>query len=273
MPSISATNFGQEGETLDQVLEGLKLDTATPIEPEAEEKENSSDSSTETNQEAETQSSEGDKKEDKTSEDTQDVKDEPFHKRWKEQRDKLERDFQAKLEYQSRQFEEKLQAIKPVDSLQTPEWVKKIYGDSTEGVEFYKNFKTQRDQELSQLEASILTKQRLEAERTKQEEQRWTGWVKEQLDVLKDEGKTFDQNELMKVATDYMPTDEEGNISFQKSYAIYEKLKASEAQPERQDARKRLADAATASKSNSTEVSPKSYQTPETLRNKGWGDY
>lgn len=273
MPSISATNFGQEGETLNQVLDGLKLDTATPIEPEAEEKENSSDSSTEKNQEAETQSSEGDKKEDKTSEDTQDVKDEPFHKRWKEQRDKLERDFQVKLEEQSKQFEEKLQAIKPVDSIQTPEWVKKIYGESAEGVEFYKNFKAEREQELSQFEANILAKQRLEVERSRQEEQRWTGWVKEQLDSLKDDGKTFDQNELMKVATDYMPTDEEGNISFPKAYAIYERLKASEAQPEKQDARKRLADAATASKSNSTEASPKSYQTPDTLRNKSWNDF
>lgn len=269
--------FKPEGETLDEVLDGLKIakEQAIQPEPEKEEKDNSSDSPAEENQKEDTQSSEGDKKEDKTSEDTQDAKDEPFHKRWEQQRNKLKREFDdelnSKLSEQAQQFEEKLQAFGKRDqTAQVPGWVKKIYGDSPEGVDFYREWRQEQEQEMQQLKKQIYDESLQKATNEKKEQERWQGWVKSELDDLEGEGKAFDRNKLMKVATDYMPTDEEGNISFSKAYAIYEKLEALEAKPEKLDARKKLADSTIGSSPNTGETKQKVYETSASLRNKSW---
>lgn len=269
MLDSSGTIFQQEGQTLDEVLEELKVEAALP-EPEKEEKETPLEPSTKKEPEAETLSSAGEPE--KGKEETlnaKDEKDEPFHKRWKEQRDKLERDFQAKLDAQKSEFEEQLRGLKPADSIEkVPDWVKKIYGDSEEGKDFYREFQKEREEERVKIKAEILEEQKKQSEQAKQEQERWTGWVREQLDSLEAEGHRFDRNELQKIALDYMPTDEEGNISFSKALTIYEKLKAVDTQPEKSEARKKLA-AATTSKSE-TEPKPKTYQTQATLRNKSW---
>lgn len=271
--------FKPEGETLDQVLDELRIEKEEPIqpEPEKEEKDNSSDSPAEENQKEETQSSEGEKKEEKSSEDTQDAKDEPFHKRWEQQRNKLKREFEeeldSKLQEQSQQFEERLKAYRPTDqSQQVPNWVKKIYGDSPDGVEFYKDYLVEEEAKTLRLKQQIFAESQQAVQLKQKEEEKWQGWVSDQLERLTDDGKTFDRNKLLKVASDYKPTDDEGNIDFLKAYELYQKFEASEVNSEKSDARKRLAGATISSAPNTTETTKKTYETPETLRNKSWYD-
>jgi hypothetical protein len=253
-----------EGQTLEEIL-----DNANPAEPDQKEKETPSDPPAEIKPEEETQSSEGEKKEETLN--TLDVKDEPFHKRWQERQEKLNREWQAKLDERDRLFEEKFNALKPVDSVvQVPGWVKKIYGDSQDGVEFFKEFQTEQKKEAEAIRQQIFEEQRQTSLKAQQEQERWTGWVRDQVQELKDEGLVFDQNELQKVAVEFMPTDEEGNIDFRKAYRILESQKASQKNPEKSQARKELA-AATISTSNS-ESKPKDFQTSQSLRNKSFRD-
>lgn len=277
--------FRPEGQTLDEVLSDLGMDTPLP-ESEKEEKENSTDSPAENNQEADTHSSEGDKKEEDstvlgTSEDTQDDKDEPFHKRWKAQRDKLKSEFDKELDdrlaAQRAEFDERLKEYAPkgTDVQTYPDWVKRIYGEgSQEGLGFYRDWLKEQQAVLASVKAEakteFLTEQQRAAQAAQDEKERWQNWVGDQIQELKDDGLKFNVNELQKVALDYMPTDEDGNISFRKAFAIYEKLKAAEADPEKSKARKELAAATTDSKATSSEAKPKTYHTPETLRNMSW---
>lgn len=278
MTTTDGALFREEGETLDEVLDGLKVETEKPIQEEAE-KETPTDSPAAKEPEADTQSPEGDKKGDESPEDTQGAKDQAeereerlFNKRWKERIKKADEEWQVKLDAQSKLYEEKLRELKPAESQQIPGWVKKIYGDSPEGADFYKEYLAEEEAKTVRLKQQIFDESQQAALQKQKEAEKWQGWVEEQLGELKEEGKIFDKNKLMKIATDYMPTDEDGNIDFRKAYALYEKLEIPAVNAEKSQARKQLAAMTTDSKPNTSETKTKDYQTSATLRNKSWFD-
>lgn len=96
-----------------------------------------------------------------------------------------------------------------------PEFVH-LYGDDDVAKRLYEYQENQRESIKAELRAEGDTQRKQEVEETKRQDV----WVENGLQELKDQGETFNTNELMKVAIDFQPTDEEGNISLSKSLEI-----------------------------------------------------
>ena len=114
------------------------------------------------------------------------------------------------------------------------------------------------------MKKEILEEQKELANQQADDAKHWQKWVVDETTKLKAEGLEFDENKLHKVISDYAPTDSDGNLDFKKGYDIY---KALEGEPDtaKSDARKELADTATATTTKG-EPSKKDYQTSHSLK-------
>lgn len=141
-----------------------------------------------------------------------------------------------------------VQGSLPKKAPEIPQEFKDLFGDNAEAWEKYDALsKRQKEQWIKEYEERTEAKasEAAETERRSQE------WLSNELQQLTDSGKTFDKNKLMKVATEFLPTDENGLLSIPKAYELYKKFEAIEemgGSKGQQDAAKRaIADKAGAS--------------------------
>lgn len=147
-------------------------------------------------------------------------------------------------------------------NVQVPQWFQSMYGDSPDAWTLYQQH---NQEERQKMKAEVL--QEIESKKTQEveEQQRWDKWIDSSIDSLKSEGATFERNKLLKIASDYQPTDEDGNISLKKAYEIYKIIEGSS---EKVEARKKLG--ASVTESSNSEPPKKDYVTPADLRKRGW---
>lgn len=145
-----------------------------------------------------------------------------------------------------------------------PDWFKSIYGDSPEAYSVYQ----QHERELIQ-QAKVEALKEIETSKAQlaAEEQAANKWLEDSIADLQNQGLKFERNKLLKIAYDYSPTDENGNLSLKKAYSIYEKLEAVE-NADKTDARKKLA-SVVAPDNNSVGGEKKNYLTSDDIRKMG----
>ncbi len=120
----------------------------------------------------------------------------------------------------------------------TPKWWQTLYGDSPEAGTAWNEYQSHDKEVRQQIKSEVLSEIKAQEQKAHDEEQAWGKWVDSSLAELTSEGLTFDRNKLLKIAADYQPSDENGNISLRKAYDLYTKL---EGGSEKSDARKKLA--------------------------------
>lgn len=229
------------------------------------EKDNSVDSSTETNQGAETASSER--------ENTQTVqKEPPFHEhpRWKEmqERDKAREQELKELREFRQKSEPLLSKFQPDNDVRVPAW----FGGDAEAWKLYQEdqkqlMKSLKDEAVKEFE----TKTQKERETLKAAQEH----IEKSLEKLTSEGKKFDKNKLFSITEKYRLVDDKGNWNLEAGYEIYEafELKNAQAKEQEQEAKSgRVKELISISKSDkSADEKPRDYKTNADFeRGKPW---
>lgn len=152
----------------------------------------------------------------------------------------------------------------PKEESSIPEWFKSIYGDNPEAYRLHQ----QHEKDIIQ-QAKVEALQEIEATKSnaQAEEQAANQWLEDSITELQNQGLKFERNKLLKIALEYSPTDEQGNLSMKKAYSIYEKLEAAEGN-DKSEARKKLASAVAPDTSNGSE-GKKNYLTSADIRKMG----
>ncbi len=119
----------------------------------------------------------------------------------------------------------------------TAQW-SRLYGDDKDTWENYQQLSSQEKQEWKDE-----IKEEWRQEQTQQQEKADADvrQVDVELQNLKDEGKKFDQNELLKTAEDYPIMDSQGNRDWQKTYQMHELMQESKKDPVKDANRKQVA--------------------------------
>jgi len=252
---------GQENETPAESLPEENSEEETTEEEEASEEE-------EATEEVE-EPTEGEEEQEEEKEPEKDLKDVPFHEhpRWK----KREEDWNKRMEEQKQEFEKKIQEAIPAPKQEEEQedidpMFSRLFGEDQEAYKAYQEFRQKEKQE-----AYEYTKAQFTAEREQQatQEKQWTDWVDGEVNKLTASGKTFDKNELLKVALDFKPTDDKGQISLEKAYTILKNI------PKKNNdvvaKKKKVASRSTSSTTGNTKIS----STPSTkdVRNRDWHDF
>lgn len=195
--------------------------------------------------------------------------DDPFHIRWRERETKLKADYEARLEEKARELEEKFSSRFKSDDepVSIPKWFSRIHGEDPDAWNEYKEYDAEQRETIKR---ELVEEQEAQRRQADEEVKYWNKWVDDEVSRLSTEGKQFDRNELIKVMLDYRPTDQEGNFDFNAGYRILEALKIKEADPEKSQARKKIADLST--KSSNTPEAKKTYVSSVDIRKKSWSD-
>jgi len=256
-------DIAQEGE---QVEEDEQFVKPTGGDDE-EEKDTPEDSPTENNQNEDEPSQEGGESEEDSN--TLDAKPEPFHKhpRWQA--------MQTENETLKSQVEELSGAVEDISQSQTqqsedlPSWWQSLAGNDDVARKAYAGFRSQTKQDREQIRTELIAEQKQEQQRQQEEQSQWDTWRDTELQTLRDEGEKFNENELIKVAVDMQPSDENGNISLRKSLEILklQKLQEKADSKEKLNAKKKLAGDTVSD--NQGESQPKPINSGD-LRNKSW---
>lgn len=157
------------------------------------------------------------------------------------------------------------------DKTEAPSWFSELFGDNKETWAKYQEYNSN---ERKQLRTEILTevqgRQEEVAQATKKQED-WLDGELVKLDEVIAEEKLpkYNRNELMKIAVDFKPTDDKGNISLKKAYDILQMQKGKTETP-KSDEKKKIADK-TMAKSKSDEEK-KDYKTSHDLAGKSFHD-
>ncbi len=211
-------------------------------------------------------------KEESKKDSTEEEKQIPFHKhpRWIEREKQWNERFETLKQEGQEELETALEKLKPQEPKGIPNWFKGLYGEDQP--EMWNEYNAERKADRDALKQEILVEQREEqSERiSKQNEevQYWNEWIDTEVDKLKADGKSFNRNELLKVALEFKPTDEQGNIDLEKSYELMERMKAKDTKKSK--ARKELADSTISDTRG--EESPKDFRTPKDLKGRSWED-
>jgi hypothetical protein len=252
--------------SLEEIFADVKKEGSDPFEQFDKEKETPAESQPEKEQEKE-ESVADDVLKDDPKEKINTEENSPFHIRWQKREEKLKAEFEEKLEVYKKELEQTIEDKTKQEDSNIPEWFTELYGDNQVAWSKYEQREKAREEEI---EKRVLT-----AYETKQQEQvdqskKWEKWVDDQVELLENEGKKFDRNELIKTVLDYRPTDEQGNFDLRKGYDIMEALKGKQDAVKTQASleRKKIAD--TTSKAGGGDSPKKDYMTPSDLRNKSW---
>ena len=154
-------------------------------------------------------------------------------------------------------------------NVEIPLWFSEIAGENQEAWNKYRAYDAgQRETLRSEIIGEI---QQAESKRVSDQKNQ-EAWVDKELQGLQDDGKVFNRNELLKIALEYLPTDESGNISFLKAFNILEKTKAGGQKPIKpiSDEKKKIADQTM--EKGKTEEGKKDYKTSADLRGKTFHD-
>jgi hypothetical protein len=166
----------------------------------------------------------------------------PFHKhpRWIAQR-KKEEALEAELQ-EARAWREKYEPViesvakgggeETTELPPIPDWFITAYGEDEElwalHLENEERLETEREER-------IIARIKSEQEESTTREQQDLQWVDDQLISVREnlqEGEPdFEDNELLKIVTDFRPSDEEGNLDFRAAYNILQKMKSAGTAP------------------------------------------
>lgn len=190
----------------------------------------------------------------------------PFHEhpRWKERERQWKENIADLKKANKEEIDRVLSSINKAKEPKTiPNWFKGLYGDDQN---MWNEYRAGRKAEREELKQEILSEQKEKNDKQKAEVQKWNEWVDVEVSKLKADGKTFKKNELLKVALDFKPTDDKGNISLEKAYELMQKFKTKDTK--KATARKKLADS-TVSGTKGTESS-KGFKTPKDFEGNRW---
>lgn len=149
-----------------------------------------------------------------------------------------------------------------------PEWFSDLFGENESA---WKKYRAYNAAERKQLREEITTELQQAEARKVDDQKRHDQWVDDEVQKLKDEGLKFDQNELLRTALEYLPTDANGNISFKKAYDIMVGMKASGGgKPKSAEEKKKIADA-TMGKDKGSD-GKRDYKIPADLKGKTFHD-
>jgi len=147
-----------------------------------------------------------------------------------------------------------------------PKWFSDVYGADPTLWTQYSTMETQRRTEIKQ---EIFGEMQAQQQAQQAQAKRWENWVAENVQALKDDGASFDENRLMDFVLKYRPIDEQGNIDIKKGYELYSQInQASQANPS-MTARKQ---AAAGTMSSAREAAPQVGTPIEKLRRKSMLD-
>ena len=262
MPSQFLANLQQEGDRIDE----------NPIvEPERKEKETPSESPADNkpNEDAPASSAE-DKEKDAPKPEEGEKEPAVFHRfdehpRWKAREEELKglREFRERAEPLLERLENP-----PEQNTNIPSWFTTLYGANEEAWNQYKEYDSSRQKQIKEELRSEFEKE--QAKRTT-EQKRQDEWVETELKSLEAEGFKFNKNELMKVALDYLPTDQDGNISLKKAYDILN-ISKTHPQPNKVvEDKKKVADQTI--KKSLNESDKKDYKTSADFKGRDFRDY
>ena len=185
--------------------------------------------------EKETPSQQGDDSEDDSEEDDDaeketddntvvEDKDTPFHKRWAKREEKIREDYDKKIADLENRF--KPQATPPAE-VTLPSWWTTLAGDDDVSKQAFEQYRAEDSQRRTEIKKELIEEQKNAEKQEKEESDKMNQWVDDEIGKLKDSGKKFNKNELIKIAVDYQPTDSQGNISLEKAFDIYQMQKQS----------------------------------------------
>jgi len=198
----------------------------------------------------------------------------PFHEhpRFKELISQ-KNEIKERFEEQTKQLEELKSLIANQSSQPTkeetnvdPELIPLLGDDPKIHAQWKKVLQNERDQMLREFREQ----QSKEYQQQYEQQARWDNWVKESVSALKEQGKTFDENKLLKIAIDYKPTDDQGNIDFYKAYEIMKALEP--AKDESKKIAKQKIASQTMKGSSSSNISEEKVIRSIDLKNKSWTD-
>lgn len=158
----------------------------------------------------------------------------PWHKhpRWIAQRKKqeaLEAELQEQREWREKmeaQLQQRTGAEEDEELPPIPSWFIEAYGDDAELWALHVENETKREAEAEErILARLQARQQEESGREEQSLQ----WVDDQLaevrENLADGEPDFEDNALLKIVTEFRPSDQEGNLDFRAAYNILQKMK------------------------------------------------
>lgn len=197
--------------------------------------------------------------------DKQDEEKIPFHKhpRWIAKQREIE-ELKAKIESIEGTVESRRESDEE-EVVEMPQWFVDLYGEDPEAYQAYLIAEEAREQEREERLLSRISRQKEEETEREQQQQQW---VTDQLESLHEEGEEFDDNALMKVMVKYAPSDEEGNLDFNKGLDILKQIQGGNAKPDATAAKKRIASDTTPS---GGEIGSQDVATSDTFRkNRPW---
>ena len=169
---------------------------------------------------------------------------------------------------------------KPVEeNAEIPDWFSELFGDNANA---WKKYRAYNVNERKQLRQEILEEIKSESTKASQDAKKWDQWVDKEItnlevdpDVvaeLKKSNVKFNRNEVLKVALDYKPTDDKGNISIRLAYDLWKSLKNQSKPDDKKslDEKKKLADKTMGK--NVGEGERKDYKTSADLAGKSFRD-
>lgn len=241
-----------------------------------EETDTSTDSQTEIKpDEGDADAEGGETGEEKTSKETTQEKEPPFHEhpRFKQLIEGRKQD-KEKIDQLQNQLNETLSKFQTIEQqnqpIEIPKWFSNVYGeDETAWKEYDLYQKSMRDevkQEIEKDREGQILKQQDEAAK-------WQKWMNAKVQELEDEGLKFDRNELLKVVTEYRPFNAKDEIDFKKAYEILKNQKELEKYKSNAEKGKRKAFGSLTDTDEKGEIKPLEYQTHESLKGKDWRDF
>lgn len=245
-----------------------KVESPSESQAEKDEKESPShegDKKKESDKEKEEDEKEKDEDSEKDKSHDEDEDKLPFHKhpRFKEvieERNELKK----QVEELNQKVDEKFASIKNSGKKEIPSWFSRLYGDDEIAYEEYNKADQIRKEEIKkEIREEFEKAQKKEEEDTK----KWVDWVKQSVQELKDEGKKFDKNALLKIMTDYKPTDDNGNLDFHRGYEILQAIGKKDS--DKITEKKKIADNA-GSGGNSAEPKASDIRPWNEVRREGW---
>lgn len=192
--------------------------------------------------------------------------------RWEKAQKELQelREYKSQTQPRLETYEQMMNRLgekKDESTVSIPEWFPKT-GNKQKDEEQYKQYLSYEAGVKAQIKQELLQDQTAEAKAKVAEEEKWTNWVEDSLDALEDKGLKFDRRELQSVALRFLPSDENGNIDFQRAYEIMTELKKT-APPVQNTARKEIGSLSTTTKQSSEQKKPQ-FETQATLRNRSF---
>lgn len=220
------------------------------------------------------------------SEKSSDEENTPWHKdpRFKKRMDRFKSDTKtlqeenAKLRSDMDEFRKRFDSLsqtqKQEAAIQLPQEFVQLFGENADAWTPFQKLIAQEAQKIVKGELSSM-----EAARNAQAEQQRAAntFIEKQLVELSDEfgidfmdNKSNVRNGVLKIAQEYLPTDENGNVSLKKAYTIW---KAMNPQKEMSESRKKAASLSSESSVEPAGQTEETVQKLGSLKNKTWRDF